>query len=115
MPSTTAGAAPPAVDDPLAALPDVMTRIAECESREDPVCASAIAGGAPAIRTVAAELIGGEDPVLVDRYGDIAVLQLSSSSARREGSVAEAMIVVLVWVDEKWLVRDAYRVADQPR
>lgn len=115
MPSPTAGVTPPVVDDPLAALPDVITRIAECESREDPVCATAIAGGAPAIRAVAAELIGGEDPVLVDRYGDIAVLELSSSSAGREGSGAGAMIVVLVWVDEKWLVRDAYRVADQPR
>ena len=72
-------------------------------------------GGAPAIRAVAAELIGGEGPVLAPRYGDIAVLELVSSSAGREGSGAGAMIVVLVWADEKWLVRDAYRVADQPR
>lgn len=38
--------------------------------------------------------------MLVDRYGDIAVLELVSSSAGREGSGAGAMIVVLVWADQ---------------
>ncbi|MBT2486060.1 hypothetical protein J7E28_15260 [Microbacterium sp. ISL-108] len=56
---------------------------------------------------------------LVDEYGDVAVVRL-----RREegGPVDEGdthpsapdQMLVLVRQDEKWLVRDAYSVADQP-
>ncbi len=44
---------------------------------------------------------------LLDEYGGVAVLRVESADAR-------AQIAVLVSVDEKWLVRDVYDVADQP-
>ncbi|MFJ6547791.1 hypothetical protein [Microbacterium sp. NPDC091676] len=112
-PSASAGAVPPRMDDPLAALPGVMRQIAECEAHEDPVCSSAMAAGSSGITAVVAELEGAEG-ALVDRYGDIAVVELSSSPTGPESAAASTM-VVLVWADEKWLVRDAYRVADQPK
>jgi len=60
-------------------------------------------------------MAGRKDAVLVDRYGDMAVMELPSSPESGEAKTEEAAILVLVWADEKWLVRDAYRVADQPK
>ncbi len=42
-------------------------------------------------------------------------MELPSSPESGEAKTEEAAILVLVWADEKWLVRDAYRVADQPK
>jgi len=98
-------------DDKAGGYLDFM--VTECEAQEDPVCSSAMAAGSSGITAVVAELEGGEG-ALVDRYGDIAVVELSSSPTGPESAAASTM-VVLVWTDEKWLVRDAYRVADQPK
>ncbi|CAD5139302.1 conserved protein of unknown function [Microbacterium sp. Nx66] len=114
-PSPSASAAPPKADDPTGALPALLAQIVECEARDDAVCAAAVAAGSAGITPVAAEMAGRKDAVLVDRYGDMAVMELPSSPESGEAKTEEAAILVLVWADEKWLVRDAYRVADQPK
>lgn len=114
-PSPSASGAPPKADDPTDALPALLAQIVECEARDDAACAAAVAAGSAGITSVAAEMVGRMDAVLVDRYGDIAVLELPSSPESGEAKTEEAAILVLVWADEKWLVRDAYRVADQPK
>lgn len=58
---------------------------------------------------------GGTGPAfsLVDQYGDVAVIRASTPSVYEGGAGTDRMLV-LVRVAEKWLVRDAYDVADQP-
>jgi hypothetical protein len=52
----------------------------------------------------------------VDVYGDVAVIRMRSASADGdgEGRAQHERMIVLVRIAEKWLVRDAYDVADQP-
>ena len=52
----------------------------------------------------------------MDEYGDVAVIRVSTPSHSEDGATpgTRVQMVVLVRVDEKWLVRDAYDVADQP-
>ena len=104
----------PAGDDPVLALPGLVAQIKECEAQEDRVCASAVAASPSEVIPLVAGAAGVQDAALIDRYGDIAVLEVPSSSAGEEGTQG-AITLVLARMEEKWLVRDAYRVADQPR
>lgn len=97
----------------MRSLAALIAEIRACAERGDDVCAPAMADGSPQIVDLVAEVGAAGDAALVDRYGDIAVLELPPLI---DGAAPEAAtIVVLVRVEEKWLVRDAYRVADQPR
>nr|WP_017202219.1 hypothetical protein [Microbacterium barkeri] len=52
---------------------------------------------------------------LVDEYGDVAVVRLRVESLGNDEAVSSAeKMVVLIRAEQKWLVRDAYDVADQP-
>ncbi len=104
----------PAGDDPALALPGLVAQIEECEAQDDRVCASAVAASPSEVIPLVAGATGVQDAALIDRYGDIAVLEVPSSSAGEEGRDG-AITLVLARMEEKWLVRDAYRVADQPR
>lgn len=104
----------PTGDDPVLALPGLVAQIEECEAQEDRVCASAVAASPSEVIPLVSGAADVQDAALIDRYGDIAVLEVPSSSADEEGTEG-AITLVLARIEEKWLVRDAYRVADQPR
>ncbi|WP_255305198.1 hypothetical protein [Microbacterium sp. 3J1] len=104
-----------AVSDPVAAGRTLLATIRECAVRGDAACEDAVAAGSSGI----VDLLGGAELdegavelTLVDEYGDVAVIRASTPPVDA-GPVAERMLV-LVRVAEKWLVRDAYDVADQP-
>jgi hypothetical protein len=103
----------PTGDDPVLALPGLVAQIEECEAQEDRVCASAVAASPSEVIPLVSGAADVQDAALIDRYGDIAVLEVPSSSA--EEGTEGAITLVLARIEEKWLVRDAYRVADQPR
>lgn len=77
------------------------------------MCAGAVVPGSGGVVEIMAAAGRDGDAVLVDRYGDIAVLEVPAVEAGAEGG--PGTIVVLMRQAERWLVRDAYRVADQPR
>lgn len=113
---TDSGAAPDAVIERAAA--ELASAIRECAASGDRLCASAVVSGAAHVVALfegAAE--GVDDVQLVDEYGGAAVVRLSDSGASEGAEVGAGeydRMLVLVRVDEKWLVRDAYDVADQP-
>ncbi|MDQ0725338.1 hypothetical protein [Microbacterium sp. W4I20] len=111
---------PRGAQEPDAAAPALLALIAECGAAEDPLCTDAVAAGSTGV-VEALVTASSEDPAiqLVDEYGDVAVIRLSTPRAAPEqggetpASGPEQMLV-LVRHDEKWLVRDVYGVADQP-
>ncbi|KAA0960892.1 hypothetical protein FQ142_08410 [Microbacterium sp. ANT_H45B] len=115
---------PATSDDPVVAAPAVLAVFRGCLAASDAVCADAVAAGsAAAVSTFGKELGGtaiGDDDRLtfapVDQYGDIAVVRVSSpaGTTQKAATGVREWMLVLVRVDEKWLVRDAYDVADQP-
>lgn len=106
-------------DDPLAAARALLATITRCAETGDTACADAVAVGSSGIvEALAGGDIGAPPPELapVDEYGDVAVIRVSASSQADAGeaSAVPERMLVLVRVDGKWLVRDAYDVADQP-
>ncbi|MFS0893847.1 hypothetical protein [Microbacterium sp. 179-I 3D3 NHS] len=135
--SSDPGAAPPspesssavtrATEDPSAGSPEaavtaLLARIAECRDAGDQICADAVAPGATGV-VASVSLPADRFPTteLVDEYGDVAVIRLGSSGDiggpapgdDRAPAMTEQMLV-LARLNEKWLVRDVYGVADQP-
>lgn len=93
--------------DPVVAAGDLLAALDACVDAGDETCPAAIA---PASSADAAKILRSDaagEPVLVDDYGDLAVIRLGGAES------AEQMLV-LVRQDGRWLVRDAYDVADQP-
>lgn len=100
-------------DDPVAAATGLLEVITACAEQVDTACQDAVAAGSVGVvDAVGTRPDGQAAPAvsLVDSYGDIAVVRVITEA---EGSSAELM-VVLVRINEKWLVRDVYDVADQP-
>ncbi|WP_429460224.1 hypothetical protein [Microbacterium sp. ZKA21] len=106
-PEETTGDAPSGADDPAATTTVVLAALDACVSAADEECAGAIAAGSSARASQVLRSEAAGDPVLVDDYGDLAVIRLGSDPAHEQ-------MLVLVRQDEKWLVRDVYDVADQP-
>lgn len=105
---------PGELDDPVSAAKALLVSIRDCATAGDDSCAGAVAEGSAGIVTMlGGGPSGASEPELVDRYGDIAVIRASVRDPAVAESVAER-VVVLVRTTEKWLVRDAYDVADQP-
>lgn len=103
--------------DPIGAARALLREIDDCADAEDLVCADAVAGTTMGIVELLAARNAGEARTLtpVDEYGDVAVIRLSTSAAPTDEAPAERhQMVVLVRMAEKWLIRDAYDVADQP-
>ncbi|KQQ64791.1 hypothetical protein ASF63_17700 [Microbacterium sp. Leaf320] len=106
-------------DDPVVAARALLLAIGHCAEAGDLACSDAVAAGSSGIVEALAGAASGEKvPELagVDEYGDVAVIRVSSVSGAGEGAPPERIeqMVVVVRVNEKWLVRDAYDVADQP-
>jgi len=105
--------------EPVEAARDLLTAIRDCAAAGDRVCAEAVTGGAAGHIDEWGSMVQGtgwEDGVsLVDSYGDVAVLRLSSTSEGGDAEAVEpAQMIVLIRQNDKWLVRDVYAVADQP-
>ncbi|WP_449408320.1 hypothetical protein [Microbacterium maritypicum] len=100
----------------------VVAAVRACVAARDDTCAAAVVPGAGHVVDLfeaASQRDEGDESIqVVDEYGGAAVLRLSTGAeagkGAEAGSGAYARMLVLVQVDEKWLVRDAYDVADQP-
>ena len=107
-------------EDPATAASSLVEMIAACHARDDATCPEAVAAGSVGVVDALAAA-GARAPTaeLVDEYGDVAVVRLDIGVAAGEGDDGGAaaptqMMVVLIRVEDKWLVRDVYDVADQP-
>lgn len=102
--------------DPVEAARRLIDAIGICGENGDPEWGEAVARGS--VGAVDALVSAGEvsQLELVDEYGDVAVIRASSSGGGGDGATTAGgeRMVVLVRVEEKWLVRDVYDVADQP-
>ena len=94
--------------DPVAMAVAVLAALDACAVADDDECPEAIAADSSARASHVLRSESAGDPVLVDDYGDLAVIRLGSEG---EGE----QMLVLVRQEEEWLVRDVYDVADQPR
>lgn len=110
----------PDLEDPVSAAPALLSAVYACAEQGDQACDEAVAPGSTAVRDIlATENTGSRaqqvQVSLVDEYGDVAVVRVSpvASGETASPSSGERMLV-LVRPEEKWLVRDAYDVADQP-
>ncbi|MFT4260182.1 MAG: hypothetical protein QM568_11230, partial [Microbacterium sp.] len=104
-----------AEEDPVKAAEALLSRLAQCRRDEDAVCPEAVAEGSAGV----VDALGAFDEKkttvdLVDSYGDVAVVRLSRGSADADAENPDEFMLVLVRLEEKWLVRDVYGVADQP-
>lgn len=105
--------------DPVLAARALLIAIRHCAETGDMACSDAAAPGSSGIVEALTGAASGEkEPELaaVDEYGDVAVIRVSSIAVIGDGPAPQQIeqMVVVVRVNEKWLVRDAYDVADQP-
>lgn len=100
-------AAPPGAGDLVAVAQALLAAAAACV---DDGCLDAVreSPGRPVIDGVLALAPAERQVALVDDYGGVAVLRVSA-----EG-IAPDRLMVIVDAGQKWLIRDAYDVADQP-
>ncbi|WP_230114338.1 hypothetical protein [Microbacterium oxydans] len=115
-----------AVDDPVQAAAVLWEEAGTCRKAEDAVCDRATVPGA--VGVIEALDTGLKTPpvfAMIDQYGDIAVVRAeqvggepSQESGEGSGEADAAApigkVLVLARLNEKWLIRDAYDVADQP-
>lgn len=102
-------------DDPVEAVPALLAQITGCLDDDDTVCESAVATGSTGAVGALRDVLSSPDAPsaeLVDAYGDVAVIRLAPADSSGPG--ATRLMLVLVRMNEKWLVRDVYDVADQP-
>ncbi|WP_460795565.1 hypothetical protein [Microbacterium sp. GXF0217] len=106
-PEAATDAAPPAAADPAATAVAVLAQLDACAAVADEECSDAIASGSSARSSHVLRSESAGEPVLVDDYGDLAVIRLGVDAEREQ-------MLVLVRQNDEWLVRDVYDVADQP-
>ena len=89
--------------------------ISACADQGDTACGDAVADGSDGVVGALTGMLAAGTPsaALVDVYGDVAVIRLRSGGDDTSAEVGE-MMLVLVRLNDDWLVRDVYGVADQP-
>lgn len=94
------------IEEAAAAL---LTTIGACAQAGDDACEAAVVDGAAAnvMRRIGDD-VRDRAPVLIEDYGDVAVVRLAAGRSRGE------QMLVLAGQNGEWLVRDVYDVADQP-
>ncbi|MFK0401051.1 hypothetical protein ACIQTT_01845 [Microbacterium sp. NPDC090225] len=102
------GTSTPASDETaVTAAAPLLIGAAACVEAGARSCPEVIAEGSTVDVVELGEIAGAEPAITpVDEYGDVAVIRVESPAAPH--------ILVLVRMNEKWLVRDVYDVADQP-
>ncbi|WP_247630243.1 hypothetical protein [Microbacterium croceum] len=113
-------------EDPVNAAARLLREISKCFDIGDEVCAQAVAdGSSDVLASLGGEGARGGEATdssqmeLVDEYGDAAVIRLTpeqqgKADVRRGADSRAGRVLVLVRINEKWLVRGVYDVADQP-
>jgi hypothetical protein len=102
-----------AVKDPVAVAAALWQLIAECGTAEDAVCERAVVPGAVGVvEAVAADSNALPAFAAIDQYGDIAVVRADEAEAGHADehestgeTVSAGKVLVLVRLNEKWLVR----------
>ncbi|WP_309102728.1 hypothetical protein [Microbacterium sp.] len=110
---TPPAAAAAADDDPVTAARVLLATIRACADAGDVGCPDAVAAGASGVVDLLGRVDAARELTVVDEYGDVAVVRLTSTAEDGEAGEPELMLV-LVRLNENWLVRDVYGVADQP-
>ena len=109
--SATPMAVPAAEDgtdsDLLSAAASIIAVVAACTHAGDDVCADVREDPSRELPSALRDVDPQAPPMILDEYGGVAVVTVS-----REAGRSAAM--VLVEAEGKWLVRDAYELADQP-
>ncbi|MFS0852002.1 hypothetical protein [Microbacterium sp. 179-I 3D4 NHS] len=108
--------------DPVHAVEGLLAALRACEDAPGASCDGVAVPEATALLPELRELAHSRPATaLVDEYGDVAVVRLTPAQevpTEDGGSAITAAsaprVVVIVRVEEKWLVRDVYDVADQP-
>lgn len=111
-----------AVEDPVLAAAALWQEIVACKQAEDAACADAVMPGAVGvIDAVGAEPKTPPKFAVIDQYGDIAVVRAEAHAGGQVDDTdstgpetSAGKVLVLARLNEKWLVRDVYDVADQP-
>ncbi|WP_314428240.1 hypothetical protein [uncultured Microbacterium sp.] len=109
-----------AAEDPVQAASRLSASMRECAQSGDEECPTALAPGSTALRDIlsseSVDAIGAEAEFsLVDEYGDVAVIRAAAATeAHDDEPLLSERLLVLVRGEDRWLVRDAYDVADQP-
>ncbi|WP_102192855.1 hypothetical protein, partial [Microbacterium aurantiacum] len=100
--------------DPVYAATALLAVIRACAEAEDAACTAAVAEGAVGVVERLGAVGTDRELALVDEYGDVAVIRVTpAGSAHEEGeqrAAASESMLVLVRLDENWLVRDVYDV-----
>lgn len=110
-----AGGTAPGAEDPVAAAERLLDGLAVCRAAEDDACAAVRAPGSAPLELAdgaAASLPADERRiVLLDDFGDLAVLRVESP----EGSAApQSLVIERASSDERWIVRDVHDGASAP-
>nr|WP_201469861.1 hypothetical protein [Microbacterium hydrocarbonoxydans] len=122
-PAQSAPSGPPehaAHEDPVQAASRLSSSMRDCAESGDEACLQALVPGSTAMHdllsTGSLGVIDAQSEfTLVDEYGDVAVVRVTSAvEADEEALAVSERLLVLVRADDEWLVRDAYDVADQP-
>jgi hypothetical protein len=103
---------------PASAAPGLLAASVVCVEAGDQECEHVMSPGSIGQLARVAEVAATDSAAqLVDEYGDVAVIRLDPSSTSRDADGADVSghILVLVRSEKKWLVRDVYDVADQPK
>lgn len=105
-----------ASSDPLAGARRVARAVRVCVDRGAETCAEAVAPeNDAAYQTLRVAITSDVTFAAVDEYGDVAVVRMTNPAETHDGGGAvDEHMLVLVWVEDEWLVRDVYDVADQP-
>ncbi|PCE13927.1 hypothetical protein AUC47_04555 [Microbacterium sp. SZ1] len=115
-PGVAEPSAEPREEDPVSAAPRLIGTIDECVDSGDGGCRDAVAAGSVGVVEALGSARGRgteSEFTLLDVYGDIAVIRMTSPLAE-DADGPGALVLVLVKTEEKWLVRDVYDAADQP-
>jgi hypothetical protein len=109
------------VVEPVHGVEQLLEAVRLCVAAEDETCDGVVTQEATALLPDLRELAGARSSVeLVDDYGDVAVVRLTPEHGAEgpdDGSAGDRIgkrVVVVIRVEERWLVRDIYDVADQP-
>ena len=106
--------------DPVTAADALWSDVLGCVEAGDDACTDAVEpGSSRVLGAIASTAVERPTFSLIDEYGDIAVVrgELGGAGVEKvsdDTSAPAARVLVLSRLNDKWLIRDVYDVADQP-